>query len=146
MAHNAVGRFTHKMASQLMIGFSWNSSSVSRAERKNSVLFPTVHSKLIEKISGIFGPNKFQHNKSKKKISLIKKIYHVASIGSESVTTLNMYSPHVINLNNRLAIRILKPAIDKQKKGRLFELIETCVCSCVCVWIIFIFLYRMEMW
>lgn len=44
--HNSTGRFTHRMASQLMIGRSWNSSSVSEADWKNSVLFPTVHPKL----------------------------------------------------------------------------------------------------
>lgn len=45
-AQSTVGRFTQRMASQLMMGFSWNSSSVNWAEARNSVLLLTVQLKL----------------------------------------------------------------------------------------------------
>lgn len=50
-AHNSVGRFTQVIASQLIIGRSWNSSSVKVADSRNSVLLPTVHPKLCQILS-----------------------------------------------------------------------------------------------
>lgn len=49
------------------------------------------------------------HFTPKKSIVFNLITYHEAFIGSKSVTTRNMYSMHVINLNNKLAIRIRKP-------------------------------------
>lgn len=108
--HSSTGRFTHRMASQLMMGFSWNSSSVSVADSKNSVLLPTVHAKLwrreIHFFFFYFSIVVFLINNT----ALYKVVtYHVANVGSRSVITRNIYRKQVSNLKNKLTIRIRRP-------------------------------------
>lgn len=63
-AQSTVGRLTQRIASQLMMGFSWNSSSVNWAEARNSVLLLTVQLKLHVKSYRIQRNHK-QHKRKK---------------------------------------------------------------------------------